>query len=192
MLAGGEGSGPAPAAPFFAPCSRHPPPKWRAGTEEPHGTLHPERQGLPGAGGEPRLRASERGGARPAGVLRVPGRAGSVARATHSLRPPLPALPSALPRHRPDALVAAPGPRLAWPLAQRLAHTADCGRAPDPRARRGGAGGDQRLSLLASSGGARTPRPASRGGRGSGAAAREGRGIRRGPAGREDRARGPL
>lgn len=45
VLAGGKGSGPAPAAPFFALCSRHPPTKWRTGTEEPRGTLCPERQG---------------------------------------------------------------------------------------------------------------------------------------------------
>lgn len=31
--------------PFFALCSRHPPTKWRAGAEEPHGTLSSEGQG---------------------------------------------------------------------------------------------------------------------------------------------------
>lgn len=104
--------------------------------------------GLPGARGEPVPGASKRDGARPARLLRVARSARPLARAAHPLRPPLPALPSSLPSHRPDAHVAAPGPELARPLAQRLAHTADCGRAHNPRARRGRPGGDQRLSRL--------------------------------------------
>lgn len=111
--------------------------------------------GLPGARGQPRRRAPGRRRARPARLLRVSGRPRPLARAAHPLRPPLPALPGALPRHRPDAHVAAPRPGLARPLAQRLALTADCGRAPAPRARRGQPGGDQRLSRLGTPGGAR-------------------------------------
>lgn len=119
--------------------------------------------GLSRARREPHARVSrsERDRARPARLLRVAGSTRPLSGAAHPLRPPLPAVPSALPRHRSDAHVAAPGPRLARPLAQRLAHTADCRRAPDPRARRGRPGGDQRLSRLGAPG--RRSRPAARG-----------------------------
>lgn len=103
--------------------------------------------GLPRVRGEPRPGASERDRAWPARLLRVARRAGPLAWAAHPLRPPLPALPSVLSRHQPDAHVAASGSGLTRPLAQRLAHTADCGRAPDPRAGGGRPCGDQRLSL---------------------------------------------
>lgn len=94
--------------------------------------------GLPGAGGGPRPGTPERDGARPAWLLGVAGNSRPVTRAAGALRPPLPALARALPRPGPDAHVAAPDPGLARPLA----HTADCGRAPDPRAGRGRPGGD--------------------------------------------------
>jgi hypothetical protein len=117
--------------------------------------------GLPGARREPCSRASEHDRARTARLLRVAARAGPLAGAAHPLSPPLPALPGALPRHRPDAHVAAAGSQLAGPLAQRLAHTADCGRAHNPRARRGWPGGDQRLSRPGNP--ARCPRSAAGG-----------------------------
>lgn len=134
--------------------------------------------GLPGVRGEPRSGASERVGARPSGLLCVAARARPLSGAAHPLRPPLPALARALPGHRPDALVAAAGSQLARPLAQRLAHTADCGCAHNPRARRGRLGRDQRLTPLP---GHPPPAPASGagppggGGSGSPGAAGEGR-----------------
>lgn len=98
--------------------------------------------GRPGGRGGPRPGAPERNGAGPARLLRIAGSSRPLPRAAGALCPPLPALTRALPRTRPDPHVAAPNPRLARPLA----HTEDCGRAPDPRAGRGQPGGDQRLS----------------------------------------------
>lgn len=98
--------------------------------------------GRPGGRGGPRPGAPERNGAGPARLLRIANSSRPLTRAAGALCPPLPALARALPRTRPDPLVAAPNPRLARPLA----HTEDCGRAPDPRAGRGQPSGDQRLS----------------------------------------------
>lgn len=112
--------------------------------------------GRPGGRGGPRPGAPERNGAGPARLLRIAGSSRPLTRAAGALCPPLPALARALPRTRPDPLVAAPNPRLARPLA----HTEDCGRAPDPRAGRGQLSGDQRLSRPGTRPSRRRPRGA--------------------------------